>query len=189
MLQVVSDQVDDRVEQLVQSLPLLGGHLEVLGVPVALRLELALLLGHLPIKVGLIAHKDLDGLVALVLLEHVVPRFEVGEGGLLGDIVDHHCAVRVLHVVGDEAAEALLARSVPQLDAVLLAIARYIFDVEIDAHGRLHDGKDTLSPSSKRSLMYFSMMEDLPTLWSPRKMILYLVRPPPTVEDDTLISR
>lgn len=188
MLQVVSDQVDDRVEQFIQSLALLGGHLEVLGVPVALRLELALLLGDLSVEVGLIPHEDLDGLVALVLLEHVVPGLEVGESGLLGDVVDHHCAVRVLHVVGDEAAEALLPRGVPQLDAVLLAVARYVFDVEVDAHGRLRDGKDTLSPSSKRSLMYFSMMEDLPTLWSPRKMILYLVRPPPTVEDDTLIS-
>jgi hypothetical protein len=36
--------------------------------------------------------------------------------------------------------------------------------------------------------MYFSMMEDLPTDWSPRKMILYLVRPPPTVLEDTLIA-
>ena len=35
--------------------------------------------------------------------------------------------------------------------------------------------------------MYFSMIDDLPTDWSPRKMILYLVRPPPTVLDDTLI--
>lgn len=126
--------------------------------------------------------------MALVLLEHVVPRLEVAESGFLRNIVDHNCTVGVFHVVRDEAAEALLPCGVPQLDAVLLAVPRYVLDVEIDAHSRLHDGKDTLSPSSKRSLIYFSMMEDFPTLWSPRKMILYLVRPPPTVEDDTLIE-
>jgi hypothetical protein len=31
------------------------------------------------------------------------------------------------------------------------------------------------------------MIEDLPTDWSPKKIILYFIRPPPTVLDDMLI--
>jgi hypothetical protein len=31
--------------------------------------------------------------------------------------------------------------------------------------------------------MYFSMIEDLPTDWSPRKMILYFVRQPTALEE------
>lgn len=161
----------------------------MLGVPVAQRLDLSLLLRNLPLEVGLVPHEDFDGLMALVLFEHIVPRLEVGQARLLRHVVDHDCAVGVLHVIGDEAAKPLLPRSVPQLDAILLAIPRDVLDMEVDADRGLNDPITTLRPSSKRSLIYFSMMEDLPTLWSPRKMILYLVRPPPTVEDDTLIVR
>jgi hypothetical protein len=35
--------------------------------------------------------------------------------------------------------------------------------VEINAHRRLYNRKFTFNPYSKRSLMYFSMIEDLPT--------------------------
>ncbi len=68
-----------------------------------------------------------------------------------------------------------------------MSIASYIFDMKIDADCGLCVMGVTLSPSSNLSLIYFSMMDDFPTAISPRKMILYLVLPPPMVLEDTLI--
>lgn len=121
-------------------------------------------------------------------LEHLVPNLQVLKRAFLGDVIDHHRAIGVLHVVRNETAESLLPRGVPQLNAELPPISSDVFDVEIDADSRLHRVALTFKPSSKRSLMYFSMIEDFPTDWSPKKMILYFVLPPPTVDDDTLIK-
>ncbi len=94
----------------------------MLGVGIALGLELAFLLGHLPLEVSFVPNKDLDGLMALVLLEHIIPGLEVGKCGLLRNIIDHHCAVRIFHVVGDKTAKSLLPSRIPKLNAVLFAI-------------------------------------------------------------------
>lgn len=123
-----------------------------------------------------------------MLLEHGVPYFKIFQRTFLGNIVYHDSAVCVFHIVGDEASEALLTGRIPELNTVVFAVASDVFDVEVDADGGLRVGMGTFNPSSNLSLIYFSMMEDLPTDWSPRKIILYLVRPPPTVLDETLIN-
>jgi hypothetical protein len=90
-----------------------------------------------------------------VFFEHIIPDFEVVEGVLFGDVVDHNCAVGIFHVVGDQAAEALLSGGVPELYSELMTVAGHIFDVEVDADGGLNGCLLTLSPSSNLSLMYF----------------------------------
>lgn len=153
------------------------------------RLSLSIFLSHFPTsQVNLIPNEDLNGIWSLVLLEHLIPDSQIFKRGKLGNIIDHDCAISVLHVVGNETTEALLAGSVPELDAKLSSVASHVLDVEIDAHSRLYEEALTFRPYSNRSLMYFSMIDDLPTDWSPRKIILYLVRPPPTVDDDMLIT-
>jgi hypothetical protein len=98
-------------------------------------------------EINFIANQHLDCVWGLMFFEHFVPDFEVIEGGLLGDVVDHDGAVGVLHVVGDETAEAFLAGGVPELYAVLSAVAGDVLDVEVDSDGGLHGGKTTLRPS------------------------------------------
>jgi len=139
------------------------------------------------IQINLIAYTHFDGVWSLVFLEHEVPSFEVLERGLIGDIVDHDCAVDIFHVVWDEASEALLSGGIPQLDSELLAVAADVLNMEINSNSGLYVSRSTLSPSSNLSLIYFSIMEDLPTDWSPRNIILYLVLPPPIVLVETLI--
>jgi hypothetical protein len=69
-----------------------------------------------------------------VLLEHVIPDLEIVQALLLSHIIDHHCAISVLHVIRNQATESFLTSSVPQLNAVLVAIARDVLDVKIYAH-------------------------------------------------------
>ena len=85
--------------------------------------------------------------------------------------------MRILEVAGDEAAKALLAGRVPQLQAIIFCVVAHILSEEVDANGWLGKDGGTLAVSSKRSLMYLSMMQVLPTHWLPRKMTLSLVLP------------
>lgn len=188
VFEMVSDEIDDTVEQLIQSFPLFGRNLKMFW-SIFGSLRLAVLLGHLPLgQVDLIPHENFDSIWCLVQLEHLVPNLQVLKWAFLGDVIDHHCAIGIFHVVWNETAESFLSRGVPQLYAELSSVSSDVFDVEIDADSRLHRVALTFKPSSKRSFMYFSMIDDFPTDWSPKKMILYFVLPPPTVDDDTLIK-
>jgi hypothetical protein len=94
----------------------------VLGVVLA-RFALPVFLADFPLEVDLVPHKHLDGIGGLVLLEHLIPKFQIVKGDLFGDIVHHHCAVCVLHIIRDEAAEPLLPCSIPKLDPKLPPVA------------------------------------------------------------------
>lgn len=52
-------------------------------------------------EVDFVTNTDFHSLGCLMLLEHCVPDFEVLKGDSAGDIIDHDCAMGVLHVVGD----------------------------------------------------------------------------------------
>ena len=51
----------------------------------------------------------------------------------------------------------------------------YSFSEEVYSDGGLHMEACTLAYSLNLLLIYFSIMLDLPTPWSPRKAILYLI--------------
>lgn len=70
-----------------------------------------------------------------MLAEELLPHLYVVEGGLAGDVVDKDDALCIFEVGGDEAAVALLACSVPHLQAVDLPSAGEVSDVEVDADG------------------------------------------------------
>jgi hypothetical protein len=80
--------------------------------------------------------------------------------------------VRVLEVAGDEALEALLPRSVPQLQANDLAAGCDVLADEVDPDGRLPYRTSTFLVGSNSLRMYLAMMELLPTFWSPTSTIL-----------------
>ncbi len=77
-------------------------------------------------------YKHFDGFCAFVILKHVVPDFEIGQGFGFWGIIDQNGAMGVFHVIGDEASEAFLAGGIPQLNTVVFAIAGDVFDVEVD---------------------------------------------------------
>lgn len=148
IFQMISDEIDDVVEEFVEPFSVFGGDFKVGGV-VFEGFCLSLFFGDLSflLEVDLVADDYFDGIGHLVFLEHIVPDFEVLEGSFFGDIVDHDCAVGVLHVVWYQTPEAFLACSVPELDAVLMPISGHIFYMKIDADGRLNHQIPTLSPS------------------------------------------
>ena len=95
----------------------------------------------------------------------------------------------ILHIVGYKASKSLLSCSIPKLYPVVLSISGDIFNVKIYANcGLIIMEILTLKPSSNLSFMYFYIMEDLPTDWSPSRISLYLVLPPPIVLEETLIA-
>lgn len=68
-----------------------------------------------------------------MLGEEVMPRVESLQGFEAGQIKDQDDAMCIFEVGGDEASIALLAGSVPHLQAVEVAIFGDIFNVEVDA--------------------------------------------------------
>ena len=78
----------------------------------------------------------------------------------------------ILEVGGNETSVALLACSVPHLQPIQVGVLCDVLDVEVDADSGLGSKWTTLWVSSKWSVVYFSMMEVLPTPWSPRKTTL-----------------
>ena len=107
---------------------------------------------------------------------------------LLGDIVDHNGADRLLEVAGDERLEAFLSCRVPQLKAIRLLVVLDVLRQEVDSDCGLDKVIGTWMASSKFPWMYFSMMEDLPTPQSPSNTTLNLVLPPAVVEDRFCIT-
>ena len=94
----------------------------------------------------------------------------------------------ILHVIGYKASESLLTCCIPKLNSVMFTVSGYVFNVKIYADCRLMVTEIiTLEPYSNLSFIYFSMIEDFPTDWSPSRINLYFVRPPPMVLDETLI--
>jgi hypothetical protein len=75
--------------------------------------------------------------VLLVLVVELEPGGAVLEGLRMGAVVDEEAEVGVLEVAGDEAFEAFLAGSVPELNAVLSLVGSDVFDEEVDADGGL----------------------------------------------------
>lgn len=79
----------------------------------------------------------------------------------------------VLEVAGDQTLEALLARSVPQLQTDDFAGSGDVFADEVDAYGGLRVGRRTFLVGSNSFRMYRAMIELFPTFWSPTSTILY----------------
>jgi len=75
--------------------------------------------------------------VLLVLVVELEPGGAVLEGLRMGAVVDEEAEVGVLEVAGDEAFDAFLAGSVPELNAVLSLVGGDVFDEEVDADGGL----------------------------------------------------
>ena len=143
----------------------LGGELE------------ALLLGDFAqvAEIEFVAHEDHDCIRAAALVEESEPGVEAGEGEGVGDIVDQDCAVCIPQVGGDEAAELLLSRRIPQLQPVQMLVVTHILGQEVDPHGVLRYPPCTCCFSSNRPLMNRSMIDDFPTDMSPRNTILYFI--------------
>jgi hypothetical protein len=81
--------------------------------------------------------------------------------------------VGVLEVAGNETLEALLSRSVPQLQPDDFAGCGDVFADEVDAYGGLRVGRRTFLVGSNSFRMYRAMIELFPTFWSPTSTILY----------------
>lgn len=79
-----------------------------------------------------------------MLVVEFQPLGEVVEGGGIGEVVDEEAEVGVLEVAGDEATEAFLPSSVPELKAVGLVAIDEVFDEKVDADGSLGMAASTL---------------------------------------------
>ena len=73
----------------------------------------------------------------LVLVVEFEPCGAVLEGLRIGEVVDEEAEIGVFEVAGNEAFEAFLAGSIPELNAVLALIDGDVFDEEVDADGGL----------------------------------------------------
>lgn len=138
IFEMVSDLIDDIIEELIQPFAKLRRHFKVGGV-VLCCLKFSLLLGHLPIgKIYLVTHHYFDSIRYHMFFKQVVPSFEVVESGFSCHVVDHHCAIGILHVVRDETSESFGTCSVPELNSILMAVPREVFYMKVDADGGLN---------------------------------------------------
>ena len=88
-------------------------------------------------EVGLVAHQA-DDYVRPPLRPNVLdPLGRVEKAVAVGNVVDDDCDGAVANVAGDEAAEALLARRVPQLQPHCSVIQVHCLAQKVNADGRL----------------------------------------------------
>ena len=95
-------------------------------------------------RIPLVADDDAEGTVLLVLVVQLQPPGDVVEGFPAAHVVDQQAEVGVLQVAGDEAFEALLAGSVPHLQAIAAVVIGEVLDEKVYADGCLCAGGRTL---------------------------------------------
>lgn len=103
-----------------------------------------------------------------MFFEELVPEGDVLKGILFGDIADKHCELCIFEVGGDETAVSFLSCGVPHLQSVVVPVFCDVFDVEVDSYRCLCGQADTLWVYSYLLVVYRSIIELLPTPWSPR---------------------
>lgn len=131
--EVLSDHADHLLEHFGHSRPRLRRNCKVRQV-----LQRADAFGRvLGSYIAFVADQHAEGRVLLVLVVELEPGGAVLEGLRMGAVVDEEAEVGVLEVAGDEAFEAFLAGSVPELNAVLSLVGGDVFDEEVDADGGL----------------------------------------------------
>jgi hypothetical protein len=117
-----------------------------------------------------------------MLLVHGHPAVDAQKRTTTCDIENQDGAMCVLQVRGYETAVSLLTGRVPELQLVDFVVVANVLVHEVDADGGLRKPMSTLPESSKRSLMNLSIMELLPTAWSPSSTTLYRILLPILLE-------
>lgn len=164
---------NDFLEKPIQVQPSLRAYFKI-HKPQLLSLASPFLIAHLPLfsEIDLIANQDRESIPSFIIIIEVQPGLSAIEGGSAADIEDNERTMRIPQVSRYQRFEPLLSCRVPNLQAIRLVANRHLLCQKIDTHCRLNPSLVTLAPSSKRSLTYRSMMQDLPTDWQPSRTIL-----------------
>ena len=87
--------------------------------------------------IAFVGDQHAKGRMLFVLVVEFKPCGTVLEGLRIGDIIDQEAEVGIFEVARNEAFEAFLPGSVPELNAILSLTDRDVFDEEVDADGGL----------------------------------------------------
>jgi hypothetical protein len=86
-------------------------------------------------QVALVSDEELVDVFAGVAVDLLEPLLDVGEGGLVGDVVDDDDAVRSTVVTGRDGTEALLSGGIPNLQLDGLAVELNGADLKVHSNG------------------------------------------------------
>lgn len=103
-----------------------------------------------------------------------MPTFYIFQSGWLGYIINENYTMCIFKISWNQTSISLLSGSIPHLKPEVLSIFWNIFYIKINSYSCLfnHYEIDTLYPYSNLLLVYLSIIDVLPTPWSPRNTTL-----------------